>query len=300
MDIRKSEYEPLFLGIDGGGTKCKVQLDDARGQCLGQGIGGPANLVRSVEESIAAVMDATSQALLQAGLGLADLGRVHAAAGLAGANVNNYKSLFAQWQQPFAQLSVTTDMEIACLGAHQEQDGGVIIIGTGFCAGVQIQRQVSEFGGYGLFLGDRASGSGIGLQAVQHCLKVLDGIELPSAFSQALVQVLEVGTAEQLAAKAIGAQPGFYAQLAPLVFEFADQHNWAALEMIHRAANYIERYCQFLLTKTSNRLSLIGGTSGAILSWLDESLQAKISPPLGTPEAGALHLARQQFALSPA
>ncbi len=293
--MREIDYEPLFLGIDGGGTKCKVQLEDAQGNFLGQGIGGPANLVRSVEGSIAAIMEAASQALQQAGLGLANLARIHATAGLAGANVSQYKSQFALWQHPFAHLSITTDMEIACLGAHREHDGGLIIIGTGFCAGVQINRLVSEFGGYGLFLGDRASGSGIGLQAVQHCLKVLDGMEELSAFSQALVTALEVSTAEQLAAKAIGAPPGFYAQLAPQVFEFAEQHNWAAVEIIQQAANYIEHYCQFLLSKTSNRLSLIGGTSGAILPWLDKGLQAKITPPLGSPEAGALHLAREQF-----
>ena len=66
------------------------------------------------------------------------------------------------WQCPFAQFDFTSDAHIACLGAHQHQDGGIIILGTGFCAGLVKQGQFREFGSRGLWLSDGASGAWIG------------------------------------------------------------------------------------------------------------------------------------------
>ena len=34
----------LFLGIDGGGTKCRARLRNAEGRLLGEGTGGPSNI----------------------------------------------------------------------------------------------------------------------------------------------------------------------------------------------------------------------------------------------------------------
>ena len=34
----------LFLGIDGGGTKCRARLRNAQGDLLGEGTGGPSNI----------------------------------------------------------------------------------------------------------------------------------------------------------------------------------------------------------------------------------------------------------------
>ena len=34
----------LFLGIDGGGSKCRARIRDDGGRLLGEGAGGPANI----------------------------------------------------------------------------------------------------------------------------------------------------------------------------------------------------------------------------------------------------------------
>ncbi|HAB26036.1 MAG TPA: N-acetylglucosamine kinase, partial [Pantoea sp.] len=35
---------PYYLGIDGGGTRCRARLIDAQGKVLAQAEGGPANV----------------------------------------------------------------------------------------------------------------------------------------------------------------------------------------------------------------------------------------------------------------
>ncbi len=43
--------EPLFLGIDGGGSKCRARLCDGAGRALGEGEAGAANVALGLDES---------------------------------------------------------------------------------------------------------------------------------------------------------------------------------------------------------------------------------------------------------
>src|SRR5207245_7235268 len=58
----------IFLGVDGGGTRCRARLADRAGRILGEGVAGPANIRLGLEASLAAVMDTGRQCLGEAGL----------------------------------------------------------------------------------------------------------------------------------------------------------------------------------------------------------------------------------------
>ncbi|MDE1150555.1 MAG: BadF/BadG/BcrA/BcrD ATPase family protein [Azospirillaceae bacterium] len=73
-----------FLGIDGGGTKCRARLRDARGALLGEGLGGPANIRLGLDLAWGSILDAADGALAQAGLDRDALDQTHAGLGLAG------------------------------------------------------------------------------------------------------------------------------------------------------------------------------------------------------------------------
>ena len=83
MALKPDKKDILFLGIDGGGSKCKVVLTDSNMNILGEGIAGPANPVRGIDVATNSIMEATSQALKVAGLGNEDFSRLHVGAGLA-------------------------------------------------------------------------------------------------------------------------------------------------------------------------------------------------------------------------
>src|SRR5205809_891054 len=49
----------LFLGVDGGGTRCRARLCDASGLKLAQAEAGPANIRLGLKEAFASVLDVT-------------------------------------------------------------------------------------------------------------------------------------------------------------------------------------------------------------------------------------------------
>lgn len=52
----------LFLGVDGGGTRCRARLADAGGTRLGEGEAGPGNVRLGVPQASASVREAAVQA----------------------------------------------------------------------------------------------------------------------------------------------------------------------------------------------------------------------------------------------
>src|SRR5215470_10805973 len=101
--------DALLLGVDGGGTRCRVRLVGPTGDTLGEAAAGPANIRFGLEESFAAVLEATSACLGQAGLGARDLPRIVACLALAGASEPAELSAAQGYAHPFGRAVVTTD-----------------------------------------------------------------------------------------------------------------------------------------------------------------------------------------------
>src|SRR6185312_12071275 len=121
----------LFLGVDGGATKCRARLCASSGARLGEGAAGPANIRLGLEASFGAVLDATNLCLLQAGFSSADLSRISACLALAGATEPADLAAAQTTNYPFARTVITNDAHAACIGAHGGEEGGVIVAGTG-------------------------------------------------------------------------------------------------------------------------------------------------------------------------
>jgi len=287
--------QQLFLGIDGGGTKCKARLEDAYGNLLGEGLAGPANPVRGFEQTVESIINATEHALVEAQIDNSQISNINAGLGLAGVNLPSFFQKINQWQHPFANMSLTTDLHIACLGAHNGQDGAVIITGTGFSAGSLTGQNHFEIGGHGFVLGDLGSGAKLGANSISRALEFLDGIAPGSDFIEAVLKQLGCNNSVTVVEKTINKKPAFYAQFAPLVLDFANQGDLIATEVVNIAANYISRIGRRLLADKPLRLAMIGGISSPIRKWLDEDIQEQLSAPLQPPEVGAILFARQQF-----
>lgn len=80
-------HSPLFLGVDGGGTKCRAVLVDSNNTVLGVGEGGPANPYHGVERTYESIMNATDIALRNAGLTPKHKANIVAGLGLAGVHL---------------------------------------------------------------------------------------------------------------------------------------------------------------------------------------------------------------------
>ena len=278
----------VYLGIDGGGTKCKARLEDAQGNLLAEAIAGPANAARNLTGSVKAVLEASEKAIAKANIKGLTLNQIHAGIGLAGINIPQVKQAFLKQFLPFASWHITTDLHIACLGAHLGQDGAIVIVGTG-SSGVAIHNdQQFEIGGHGFVVGDKGSGAWLGKMAISHCLETLDGITPNNLLSKQVINLLDCDSAYDLVNLTLEAKPVLFASVAPLIFQLAANQQEDALLLVNQAATYINKICHRLLSGNLHRLSLIGGITQPLTPYLDSQLQAIIRPAQATPEQGAI------------
>ena len=287
--------DTLFLGIDGGGSKCKAKLQSASGNIVGVGVSGPANVARSIEVSIHSILESAALAAEDAGLTKDCFPDLIVGAGLAGLNLPAGQEAFNNWQHPFKKMYATTDLQIACAAAHGGEDGAVIITGTGSCGLVSVDGKVETLGGHGFVAGDKGSGSWIGAEAIRRSLRAADGLAKKTELFAHICDMLSVQDALGITESLMAATPTQYAKIAPLVFEMAEQGDEVAIDIIKSAANYIDLLARKLLEKNPPRLSMLGGVSQRIKPWLSSDVQASLSEPKNQPESGAIFFARQAY-----
>ncbi|WP_317932886.1 BadF/BadG/BcrA/BcrD ATPase family protein [Halioxenophilus sp. WMMB6] len=285
-----------FLGIDGGGSNCRARLESATGELLGFGQAGPANVASNPEVAKANILAATADAVASANITPAEHLPIHAVLGLAGYNLAAGRVAMAEWRSPFANTFVTSDMHIACAGAHAGQDGAIMIVGTGSSAILCLGEQLQEVGGYGLPLGDQASGAEMGLTAVQLVLQCLDGLLPTTSLVQRVLQQVAVTSATELAEIFHKAKPVDFARLAPVVVELARSGDPHAEAIVAKAISYMTRMISHLQQAGAPRISLVGGLAEVLAAFLPEELQAKLAAAAMSPVEGAALLAREKFA----
>lgn len=289
-----SDDNNIFLGIDGGGSKCKAIVMSADNKILGTGISGPGNPLHGFEQATNSIVSSAKLALADAGIAESSLGNIVAGVGLAGVNLPVLFEQMNNWQHPFKAMHLATDLLIACLGAHQGQDGAVIISGTGSCGFSYVDGEEFVVGAHGFPHGDKGSGAWFGLQAAKQVLLSLDGLVTTSSLNNKLLTMLDVSTGVELVEAIAGKPAAFYARMANSVFDAAEQGDDIALAIIQEGASYIDNVAMQLNKRCPPRLSLIGGLTPRLLPWLAEDVQKSLSAPLNSPEVGAVFFAKQQ------
>ena len=266
---RVADSLPVGIGIDGGGSHCRAWVFNAKGQVLGQGQSGPANPVGGLTESFAAITDAAVAAVQDAALPPGMLAQLPLAAGLAGLHLPQFYQQFQQWQHPFASLHLTTDLQIAAYGVHQQQDGAVVILGTGFSALASVGAERIELGGYGFPINCNASGSWFGREAVKAVWRARDGLAPATVLTERLP---DAETSASLANQYLGQGPAVYARLAPLVLQAALDGDAVALRIRAEAVQFVELVVRRLLAVGAPAVGLVGGIAGQLVPLLEPSL----------------------------
>ncbi|MDR6984628.1 glucosamine kinase [Rheinheimera pacifica] len=294
-EILVQQSEPLFIGVDGGGSKCKARLENANGQLLAEALAGPANPATDFAQTTDSILSACQRVLQLAGYASAMLAQSNVVLGLAGVNVPRVQQRMQDWQHPFAALQVTTDLHIACLGAHAGQDGAILITGTGTAAFATVNAKQWLFSAQGFPLGDRGSGAWLGWQGVCATLDVLDGLQPATELTRSICRRLGVSSNTDLISCCMGYKAVDYGQLAPLVLQQQQQGDPYACDITARGLGYIQALLQRLQHTGATRIAMIGGLAPQLAALLPAALQQQLSPVQGSPEVGAAALARQYF-----
>lgn len=290
------DSEQLFIGIDGGGTKCRARLFSADDKVLGTGVGGPANPLHGQSQAKASILHAVEMALTDAGLPNSTAGSLIAGVGLAGVNLPSLFDVMNAWHHPFQKMYLTTDLHIACLGAHTRDEGAVMIAGTGSCGYSFVKGKATILGAHGFPFGDKCSGAWIGLEAVKAVLLASDNLGPYTSLSDLIGDHLNA-KGVMIVDKMGSAKSSDYAKLARFVLEAANANDEVAVKIMREGADYMSAVAEKLWETEPSRMSLIGGLSEPLMPWLKPSIAASLSSPISQPEFGAVYFAKQQHAL---
>jgi glucosamine kinase len=265
------------------------------GRIVGEGEAGPANLRLGFLEAFAAVLAAGGQCLAAAGLPRTALERVTACLALAGAGEPAERARASQHHLPFHRTLIVTDAEAACIGAHPDGDGAVIIIGTGSIGWAIVAGRQRRIGGWGLPLSDEGSGAWLGVEVLRRVLRAHDG---RIGWSPLLAEIFaQFGRDPHAIVRwTASARPGDYASFAPLVVAQARRADAVGAGLMRAVAGHIDSVAARLVALGATRLSLTGGLAVAIEPYLTASTRRHLVAPQGDALAGALRIAAGEAA----
>jgi len=289
----------LYLGVDGGGSRCRARIEDEYGTVLGEGGSGPATTRLGIDEAWQSIMRACTAAAEQAGLAREDFALIHAGIGLAGLAREGAEAALKQIAHPFTSLRFVSDGLAACLGAHRGEDGAIVVAGTGSIGVGLLGGHELRFGGYGFPISDEGSGADIGLQAIRLALCAADQRAEASPLLEEVLGAFDHDPS-RVVAWSERATATDYAAFAPMVLRQAAQGDPIGRRIVERAADAIGDLLDVFLRLGIDRLSLVGGLSEAIAAWLTPDLRSRLTPPQGDAVAGALLVARRRVAVTEA
>lgn len=282
----------LFFGIDAGGTRCRGRLEDEAGRVIGATEGGVANTRIGMDAVFSVLGDVRDRCLAPLPDAERAQAEIHAGIGIAGLSRPGARAALEAHDFGFASLALEGDAVVANLGAHAGRDGGTLILGTGSIAIIAVEGRTFTMGGYGFPISDEGSGAAIGLSAIRHALRALDGRTASTPMSVAVAASIGPGI-ETVIAWMDQAGPADYGALAPTVFRYAEDGDAIAVSIVREAARHVEQFIATMFARGAPAVALAGGLSARLRPWLTERVAARLSPAQGSPLDGAMLMARR-------
>jgi glucosamine kinase len=284
----------LYIGVDGGGSRCRARIEDAQGRLLGEGASGPATTRLGVDKAWRSIMRACEAAAEQAELDTRDFAQSHAGIGIAGLGRRGAEEALKDIAHPFRSVLFISDGLAACLGAHGGKDGAIVVAGTGSIGVGLIGSRELRFGGYGFPISDEGSGADIGLQTIRLALRASDGRGERSPLLDEVLAAFEYDPYQAVAWSEQASATDF-AAFAPIVLRHASQGDPIGRRIFERAADAVGDLLDMFLREGIERLSLVGGLAGAITPWLTPDLRNRLKAPDADAAAGAVLVARRRI-----
>src|SRR5580658_8522249 len=221
---------PLYLGVDGGATRCRARLRDAEETALAEASGAAANIHVDFAAAVAVMRGVIDEVLGKAGVAAADRTRIVIGFGLAGFSDASDEARVVAAFPGYGTARAANDSTTACIGAHAGADGGLVNAGTGSVAIARVGARETIIGGRGFTLGDDGSAAHIGLEALRAATSAYDGLAPATALTGEILS--EFGDDPVAMVRwAREAKPGDFGAFAPRVFRRASERDPIALEI---------------------------------------------------------------------
>lgn len=306
-----------YLGVDGGGTNCRVRLADENLVTLAEVKNGRSNLqIDAGEPAYRAILDGTRDVFRAAGIDHAETANTYACFGMAGGRMDTARDQFAARPWPFAGVKVYDDIDIAHAGALDGGEGGVIIVGTGSAAMSIVDGVRYQAGGWGFQIGDQMSGAILGRELARYAVEAEDGLVQASPLTRAVIAALGGNNqaamswsfATDLGLKIIsrdgsegcddvliGRAPAEFGKLMPLFIDHLEQGDPVAQKMLELQLGYVDTYVRWFRNHGAKVMAVVGGFGQRLFPMLQQRYGDFVILPKFEPLHGAVILARQNF-----
>ena len=281
--------EPLFMGIDGGGSKLRIAIADANLNQLSTLTAGSVNpsivgRAAARERIQGGILDALRSANLRhenitaVGIGIAGASNLHSEDWL----LETVKPVL-----PDSHLAPSSDMEIALVGGLAQRHGILLLAGTGSAVyGVKPDGERLQVGGWGYLIGDEGSSFWIGLQLLRHITRAFDSGArgCMSALGRACLDELGLSQARELVAwvyRSETAPAVRIASLAPFVLKRADAGDELASEILRRAARHLAEQLETVRRRLNYAEASIAFAGGLLDkdNWLSGEVARRLALP---------------------
>lgn len=298
LDTLFSTGERYFLGIDGGGTKTALLLENGDGS---ERRSLTVEGCNPVDVGIDRAREILREAIYEICHGIR-LSSVSVFAGIAGGSTGEMRTRLCEFfsELHFAAFENDSDNRniiAAGLGAH---DGVTAVMGTGFCVYTQRNGARHRSSGWGYLLDDGGSGYNLGRDALHAYFAAYDGTGAATLLTEEVDRVCPGGESA-LICYAYGSPKRAIASFAPAVLAAVRRGDPVATEILRRnmrvAAGVIESAAG-VFDEARIPVVLAGGLS-AVSEIVEELRAALINPDRYeirvldcAPAEGALMLAR--------
>ncbi|MEP5760856.1 MAG: BadF/BadG/BcrA/BcrD ATPase family protein [Litoreibacter sp.] len=278
----------LLIGIDGGGTGCRVAVVETQTGRRVDAEGGPANVSTDMSSALQNLTDALERAATSWG---SPLQGACAHLGLAGAySPEIIQAVSAEFS--FLRLKITDDRPTAVVGCLDGQDGFLIMAGTGIIAAHSRAGKQRFVGGYGFALSDHASGAWVGRAVLDASLRCYDGFMAHSPLTKVMLEKFD-GDPNNIIEFASKAKPSEYAALAPSVMDAARENDPHAARIVKDGAMHLIAALDALGFKRGDPLCLAGGIGPHYVGFIKPAYLENLILPEGNALDGALYLAAE-------
>lgn len=287
-----------FLGVDGGGTNCRIRLADENLNTLADAGGGRSNLqIENGDPAYKSISEGTREVFAKAGIDFSETANTFACFGMAGGRLPSARTAFADRDWPFAKVTVYDDIDIARAGAHGGADGAVIIVGTGSAAMALVDGQRHQCGGWGFHIGDQMSGAILGRELVRRAVEAGDGLVSGSPLTDATVQALGGSLDSVMDWSFKDRRPADYGALIPMLMDYFEQGDPVARELVDLELSYIDTYVAWFKARGATKMAAVGGFGTRLYPLMEQRYGDFIVRPQHEPLHGAVILAKQNMSV---
>lgn len=274
---------PILIAVDGGGTGSRYAM--RRGADYSEVIAGPANVSSDFDGALANLR----LGLEKLGLSAGELQDARICMGLAGV-LDEADAARVLNALKFPHLKVLDDRAIAVRGAFLSSGLGALAgIGTGSYVACLRDGAVQFAGGWGLALGDEASGAWLGREALRAALMAHEGAGLQSTL---VAELLKGGPARIMRDAAL-ADPAWFGQIAPLVVNASVTGDKVAMNLLNRGAAYLSDTLRRIGWTDGVPLVLTGSLGPVYKPYLPADMRANLKEQEGSARDGAFAYAAE-------